>query len=163
MGAVRRMGTTGFVVLVAATVAAGLSAGLFYTFACSVMPGLARTDDRTFVETMRGINIAIVNPVFLLSFLGAPLLAGVCVVLQLRTGATLWWAVAGFALLAAVIVVTGVVHIPMNNALDAGGNAYAEVRARFEASWVRWNLLRAAFAVAGFGCLVAALVSRARV
>ena len=57
---------------------------------------------------------------------------------------------------------TGVVHIPLNNALDAGGNAYAEVRARFEVSWVRWNLLRTAFAVAGFGCLLAALVSRAR-
>ncbi|HEV7650934.1 MAG TPA: anthrone oxygenase family protein [Actinophytocola sp.] len=156
------MGTAGLVVLVAATAAAGLAAGLFYAYACSVMPGLARADDKSFVEAMRGINIAIVNPVFMLSFLGAPLLAGVAVVLHLRGGATLWWAVAGFALLAAVIVLTGVVHIPMNNALDTGGNDYAQVRARFEASWVRWNVVRTVFAVAGFGCLLAALVSRAR-
>ena len=162
MGTVRRMGTTGFVVLVAATVAAGLVAGLFYAYAVSVMPGLARADDKSFVEAMRGINVAIINGWFFLSFLGAPLLAGAAVVLHLRGGATLWWAVAGFALLAAMIVLTGAVHLPMNNALDAGGNAYAEVRARFETSWVRWNLLRTAFAVAGFGCLVAALVSRAR-
>jgi uncharacterized membrane protein len=152
----------GLVVLVAAVTAAGLAAGLFYAYSCSVLPGLARADDRTFVEAMRGINIAIVNPVFMLSFLGAPLLAGVAVVAHLRGGATLWWAVAAFALLVAVIVLTGVVHIPLNNALDAGGNDYARVRARFETSWVRWNLLRTAFAMAGFGCLVAALVSRAR-
>ena len=36
------------------------------------MPGLARTDDRTFVHAMQEMNVAIVNPVFLLSFLGAP-------------------------------------------------------------------------------------------
>jgi uncharacterized membrane protein len=148
------------ILLVAATIAAGLFAGLFYAFACAVMPGLARGDDRTFVEAMRGINVAIVNGWFLLSFLGAPLLAAVAVVLHLRSGTTLWWAVAGFACLLAVIVITAAVNIPMNNALDAGGNDYAQVRERFEAAWVRWNVLRAVVSFAGFGCLVGALVSR---
>src|ERR671916_3351001 len=41
--------------LVAATVAMGLLAGLFYSYACSVMPGLSRTDDRTFVSGMQQI------------------------------------------------------------------------------------------------------------
>jgi uncharacterized membrane protein len=162
MAAVSRMGTTGFVVLVAAVAAAGLSAGLVYAFSVAVMPGLARVDDRSFVEAMRGINVAIVNGWFLLTFLGAPLLAGVAAVLHRSGGAPLWWSVAGFVLLVAVIVQTRVVHIPMNDALDAGRDGYAELRARFETSWVRWNLLRTAFAMAGFGCLVAALVSRAR-
>lgn len=148
------------VLLVAATIAAGLLAGLFYAYACSVMPGLARGDDKTFVEGMRGINVAIVNPVFMLSFLGAPLLAAVAVFLNLHAGPTLWWAVAGFACLLAVLVITGAVHIPMNNALDVGGDDYAAVRERFEASWVRWNVLRTVAAIAGFGCLVGALVSR---
>ena len=34
-------------VLLAATVAAGLQAGTYYTWACGVMPGLARGDERT--------------------------------------------------------------------------------------------------------------------
>ena len=38
--------------LIAATVAMALLAGLFYTFAMSVMVGLRRTDDRTFVTAM---------------------------------------------------------------------------------------------------------------
>jgi uncharacterized membrane protein len=35
--------------LMSATVLTGLMAGFFYAFACSVMVGLARTDDYTFV------------------------------------------------------------------------------------------------------------------
>ncbi|MEQ0563541.1 anthrone oxygenase family protein [Amycolatopsis sp. NEAU-NG30] len=142
------------VVLVAALVAAGLVAGLFYAYACSVMPGLARGDDRTFVEGMRGINVAIVNPVFLLTFLGAPLLAGVAVFASPRP-----WVIAGFGFLAAMVVITAVVHIPLNNALENGGDDYAALRAAFETVWVRWNIVRALVSTAGFGCLVAAVLT----
>jgi uncharacterized membrane protein len=160
MGTVRTMDTWAFVVLLAATVAAGLVAGLFYAFSVSVMPGLARGDDKTFVEGMRGINVAIINGWFMLSFIGAPLLAGVAVIMQLGNGAPLWWTVAGFACLVAMIVLTGAVHIPMNNALMEGGDAYARVREAFETRWVRWNIVRTLVAIGGFASLVGALVSR---
>ena len=152
------MTTFSGVVLVAALVAAGLIAGLFYAYACSVMPGLARGDDKTFVEAMRGINIAIVNPVFMLTFLGAPLLAGVAVFLNLGSR-SLPWVIAGFVCLLAMVVITGVVNIPLNNALESGGDDYAAVRAAFETVWVRWNVLRALVSTAGFGCLVAAVLT----
>ena len=147
-------------VLVIATIAAGLIAGLFYAYTVSVMPGLARTDDRTFVESMRGIDIAIQNGWFMLTFLGAPLLAAVAGVLYRRSGAPLWWIVAGFVCLVAMIVITGAVHVPMNNALHAGGDSYADLRARFEVPWVRWNVVRMAVSIAGFGCLFGAVLSR---
>ena len=154
------MNTWSFVVLLAATIAAGLVAGLFYAYTVSVMPGLARGDDKTFVEGMRGINVAIINGWFMLSFLGAPLLAGAAVILNLGSGATLWWTVAGFACLVTMIVLTGAVHVPMNNALMEGGDAYAQVRAAFETRWVRWNIVRTLVSLAGFGSLVGVLVSR---
>jgi uncharacterized membrane protein len=154
------MGTWSLVVLVAAIITAGLMAGLFYAYTVSVMPGLARGDDKTFVEGMRGINVAILNGWFFLSFLGAPLLAGVAVILNLRSGATLWWIVGGFACLVAMIVLTRVVHIPMNNALMEGGDAYARVRAQFETRWVQWNIVRTLVTIAGFASLVGALVGR---
>jgi uncharacterized membrane protein len=154
------MSTAALTALVAATIAAGLSAGLFYAFSVAVMPGLGRVDDRTYVETMRGINAAITNGWFFLSFLGAPILAALAGGLHHRAGPTMWWIVAGFVLLVAVIVLTGAVHIPMNDALDAGGDAYAKLRAQYEVPWVRWNVVRAAVSTAGFGCLVAAVVSR---
>ena len=49
-------------VLAAATITTGLMAGLYYAYACSVMLGLSRTGDRTFVSAMQQINVAILNP-----------------------------------------------------------------------------------------------------
>src|SRR6266496_78137 len=135
-----KMAGISMVVLVAALIAAGLIAGLFYAYACSVMPGLAHGDDKTFVEGMRGINIAIINPVFMLTFLGAPLLAVVAIFLHLgsETRSALPWVIAGAVFLVAMLVITGAVNVPMNDALMNGQTNYAELRAAFEASWVRW-------------------------
>ncbi|MFI5606650.1 DUF1772 domain-containing protein [Amycolatopsis sp. NPDC051903] len=156
------MSTVAGVVLVVAIVAAGLIAGLFYSYAVSVMPGLARADDHTFVTAMRQINIAIVNGWFLLTFLGAPLLAAAAVVLDLVAGGrrALPWLIAGCALLLAMILISAAKNIPMNNALERGTAGLAELRARFETSWVRWNLLRAFVSTGGFACLLAGWLVR---
>ena len=122
-------------VLLAATVAAGLQAGTYYTWASGVMPGLARTDDHTFTSSMNHINVAIVNPVFMLTFLGAPALAAVAVATT-GSGAR-GWAIAGLALALGTVAVTAAGNVPLNDALAAGGS-----RADFETAWVRWNVVR---------------------
>jgi len=132
--------------LVAAAVASGLQAGTYYTWACGVMPGLARADDRTFVATMQHVNVAIVNPVFLASFLGAPLLAGAA--LLTSSGSARSWVVAGLLLAIGTVAITGGGNVPLNNALEAAGPVdriadLAAVRADFESAWVRWNVARA--------------------
>jgi uncharacterized membrane protein len=66
-------------ILIAAMVAAGLIAGTYFAYACSVMIAPRRTGDRTFIEVMQKVDVAIQNPVFLLVFLGALVLAGVAV------------------------------------------------------------------------------------
>ena len=83
------------------------------------MPGLARTDDRTFVHAMQEMNVAIVNPVFLLSFLGAPALAGAAVAASRPSARP--WAIAGAALALGTVAITAFGNIPLNNALDAAG------------------------------------------
>lgn len=152
--------------LVAATITTGLTAGLFYGWACSVMLGLQRTDDRTFVVAMQRMNTAIINGWFMACFLGAPLLIALAAVLHL-TGDGGWsvpaWTAAGFVLYAAVLAVTFSVNVPLNNELDAVGDSatgsdLAAARDRFEARWVRWNVVRAVAATAAFGCLTWALV-----
>ncbi|HEX6343139.1 DUF1772 domain-containing protein [Umezawaea sp.] len=147
--------------LIAATLATGLVAGLFYSYACSVMPALRGVDDRAFVDTMRRINVAIVNGWFLVAFLGAAVLGALAAVLHLgRAGFGL--VVAGAVLHLATVVITGTVNVPLNNALDAAGPPSAipdpaAVRASFETTWVRWNTARAVTSTAGFLCLVLAL------
>ncbi|WP_117215624.1 hypothetical protein [Allorhizocola rhizosphaerae] len=46
------------IVLVAATLTAGLEAGVFWLYWHAIMPGLRRTDDRTFVGAFQSIDRA---------------------------------------------------------------------------------------------------------
>lgn len=146
--------------LIAATLATGLLAGLFFAFAVAVMPALTRVDDRTFIDTMQRVNEAVLNPWFFLAFLGAPLLTAVTAVLQFRDGgrAALPWTLAGLVLHGIALAVTIGVNVPLNDALAAAGPPAriadpAQVRAQFEAGWVRWNLVRSLTTAAAFGCL----------
>ena len=108
------------VLLVAALLANGLQAGTYYAWASGVMPGLARADDATFVATMRHVNVAIVNPVFLASFLGAPLLTAVAV-LAVDFDALAWTA-AALVLALATVGITAAGNVPLNDALETDGD-----------------------------------------
>ncbi len=150
--------------LTAATILTGLIAGLLFGFACAVMPGLLRTDDRTFVVVMQSINRAIVNGWFLVCFLGAPVVLIAAGVARLVGGGGPWWPIAaaiGLSVLSYAI--TGTVNLPLNNALDAAGDPSgssdpATARGAFERRWVRWNSARALASAAAFGCCAVALL-----
>ena len=156
--------------LVAATVTMGLVAGLFFTFAMSVMPGLGRTDARTFIDAMQQINVAILNPWLALTLGGAPVFTAFAAVLhfQVSARAVLPWIVAAFALYIVALVITIGSNIPLNDALAAAGAPeriadLAAVRGNFEVTWVRWNVARAVASTAAFGCLTWALVIYGRI
>jgi uncharacterized membrane protein len=156
--------------LVAATIATGLIAGLYYGWACSVMPGMARADDRTMISAMQSMNVAIVNPWFLASFAGSMLLTLVAGVLHLGAEwrRVLPWILAAFVLYTATLVSTGRVNVPLNNELMAAGEPdriadLAAVRERFEGPWVRWHLARTIASTIAFGCLTWALVLHGRI
>jgi uncharacterized membrane protein len=60
--------------------------------------------------------------------------------------------------------VTGLVNVPLNDALAAAGEPGtladpAAVRAAFEARWVAWNVVRTATAAAALGCFVWAMTA----
>lgn len=150
--------------LVLATLATGLVAGVFYAYAISVMPALHRSDDRTIVDVMQKINVVIVNPWFMFSFMGAVGFAVLAAAVHLGKDhrATLIWV--GVALLLNVIAffVTSGVNVPLNNQLANAGDVgqigdLAAVRAQFESSWVTWNIVRAVLHTLAFLALLGAL------
>jgi uncharacterized membrane protein len=155
--------------LVAATITIGLMAGLFYVFSHAIMPGLGRADDRTFVGGYQAIDKAIVNPWFLVSFLGALVLTALAAVLHLGKDGrpVLPWIVAALVLYVVTLAITFAVNIPLNNEIQAAGAPdriadLAAVRGRFEATWVRWNLVRTVTSVTAFACLTWALLLHGR-
>ncbi|MFE9702734.1 DUF1772 domain-containing protein [Streptomyces sp. NPDC005930] len=151
--------------LILATLATGLMAGLFAAFAYSVMPGLARSSDRTFVEAMQNINKAILNPVFMLPFMAAIPLLGLAIVLAWRGHgrSALPWLIAALALYLLAFVVTSGLNVPLNDQLAKAGDPdhikdSAAVRENFESTWVAWNIVRALLHTAAFGLLLWALI-----
>ncbi|MFC4377026.1 DUF1772 domain-containing protein [Nocardia halotolerans] len=150
--------------LVLAVLSTGLIAGVFYAYAISVLPALARTGDRTLIEVMQKINVVIINPWFMFGFLGTvgfTALAGALHLGRDQRGTLVWIAVA-LALNVIAFAVTAGVNVPLNDALAAAGDpaALAEaasVRADFEAAWVRWNIVRAVVHTAAFLVLCGAL------
>jgi uncharacterized membrane protein len=159
------------VTLIAATMTMGLMAGVFGLYAHTIMPGLGRANDRTFVGAFQSIDKAIINPLFLGTFLGALVLTGLAVALHLGEDGRLVlpFTAAALVLYLAIFVVTLAVNVPLNDGLKAAGDPdriadLAAVRERFdEARWVRWNLARAVASTAAFGCLAWALVLYGRI
>ncbi|MFE0676652.1 DUF1772 domain-containing protein [Streptomyces sp. NPDC058867] len=139
-------------VLTAATTTTGLLAGSFYVFACAVMPGLARSGDAVYVAVMRDINEVIQNPVFLTSFLGAPLLTGLAVWRARGERRGLLWSALTANVLALLVTVT--VNVPLNDRLAGSGSA-AALRAEFEGAWVGWNVVRGVLVTVALVCLTA--------
>lgn len=154
--------------LVTATVTTGLMAGLFAAFARAIMPALNRAGDRTFVETMQRINVAIINGWFMLCFLGAVLATAVAAAAHIRSDRDILpWILAALVLYIVVLAVTGGANVPLNNQLDDAGNPdhiqnLAAVRENFESKWVAWNLVRTIANVAAFALLTWALILHGR-
>jgi uncharacterized membrane protein len=134
----------------------GLSAGVFFTYSNSVMPGLRRTDDHTYVTAFNGMNVAILNPLFFVVFVGAQIASVVTAIVALATGhaALGWWQVGATAVyLIGVIVITGLIHVPLNTAI-----ARDRDRAPFEKRWVRYNHVRSLASILAFAlALIATL------
>jgi len=143
--------------LVVATGLLGLSAGLFGTFSYVVMPGLRRTGDATFVQSMRAINVAILNPVFAIVFAGAALAAVAALVATWGTDARPWLIAAVVLYVLGAFVLTGAVNVPLNDALEAGTDSAAELRSAFEDRWVASNHARSLLTVAAFVCAAVGL------
>lgn len=153
--------------LISATLCVGLMAGVFVVYATTIMPGLGRVDDRTFVGAFQSIDRAIEGStwvtVFISGAFGFTIIAGALHLGGDRRQA-LPWIVAALVLFATAIVITGTVNVPLNNDIKAAGDPdriadLAAVREHFnEARWVRWNQIRAVANTAAFGCLAWALV-----
>ena len=135
------------------------------------MRGLTKTDDRTFVGVFQALDRAIINPLFMLTFVGALVLAGVAGVLYLRGddgGSVVPWVAVAFGLYLVVFVITIAVHVPLNDDLKAAGDPerigdLAAVRDAFhETRWITWNVVRAVASTAAFVCLAWALVLHGR-
>lgn len=156
------MSSTVALLSVCAVVGSGLMGGLLFAFSNFVMRALRALPPESAAAAMREVNVRILNPLFVVLFLGT---AVVCVVLTWfvvggAAGAAGPWLVAGSAAyLAGPLGVTMAFNVPLNNRLAAGPIAAAAAFwPAYALSWTRWNHVRALLAAMAAALLGVGLV-----
>ena len=146
-------------------VTTGLMSGLLYGWSVSVIPGTRRVSAGNYVDTMQHINRAIINPAFVVPFMGIPLVLGGAAVMQFRAGDhRRGWLLTGATAtyLVGVLGVTIGGNVPLNDALDAfdlrgsTSDAIERRRTTYERPWNRWHHLRTVASVGSFALAAAA-------
>src|SRR5690606_22991103 len=122
------------------------------------MPGLARTDDPTFVTSMRSINRAVVNPLFLLPIFLPPIPLVWSGLLGLESARGWMLVAAGVVFFFGAIVVTVAGNVPLNNALESSTSSAAAARTALERRWNVLNGVRSASSVIAIALAVCALL-----
>jgi uncharacterized membrane protein len=146
------------VALILATVTTGMMAGVYAIYTNAFMPGLAKTDDKTFVAAFQAVDRAIINPIFLgLGFLGSLVFTLLAGLFSLGEGALVWIAIA-FVLNLITAIITIAVNVPLNDALKAAGDPntidVAAARAAFnESRWRSYNAIRVVLDSVAFALL----------
>ncbi len=146
-------------VLVITTLLVALVAGVVFTFAVVVMPGIARLSDRAYLTAFKVMDRIIQDGqiLFMIVWLGSILGLLLTVILGWNHGASFDRSLllTAFVLhVGGVMVPTARFNIPANNrlqALDLEALDDATLRAersRFEPLWLRWNTRRTIVAVA---------------
>lgn len=145
-----------------AALGAGLNAGLFFIFSVCIMGALSRLPAEQGIAAMQAINVVILNPWFLLAFMGTAVLSLVLIAGGFVYGgpARVYLIVGGLLFLVGTIGVTMVLNVPMNDALDAlqpGSEEAARLwSSTYLIDWVRWNHVRTVSSIGALGCFIMA-------
>ena len=147
------------ITLASAILLTGLSAGLFYAWTVSVIPGTKLVTDKVYLESMQSINRAILNPWFFLSFFGALIGLAAASFSQYSAGVDLrfWLVLTAFMVyMLGTFGVTGLGNVPLNNELEAlnllelSDIELSEFRTYYEVNWNRLHWIRTGFAILSF-------------
>jgi uncharacterized membrane protein len=152
-----------FILTFAAAIGSGVVGGIFYAFSTFVMTALGRLPSAHGAAAMRAINVTVINPVFMLAFMGTGvlslLLAGTSLIWWGRPGGMLVLAGSLFYLLGC-IGATLLFNVPLNNQLAAVAPAEeAALWSRYRDRWTVWNHVRTLASVLAAILFTAALLA----
>jgi uncharacterized membrane protein len=163
MRAEQGMGAPDYWMTVAASVGAGLNAGVFFAFSAFIMPGLHQLPAAQGIDAMQAFNRTAVTAPFMLALLGTAVLCVVLIVRAFMTWGTApgrWMLGGAVVYLIAAIVITMVCSVPINDSIDALNASSIDAGARWSdlsTQWVWWNHLRALGSIGAAGALAIAL------
>ena len=154
-------------ILLLSVIMTALSAGLFYGWVVSVIPGTKKITDQAYLETMQTINREILNAGFFIIFFGSLflLIASTFLRYQVKVDTAFY-----LTLLATLVYLFGTIgvtmfgNVPLNNVVEAldlssfTKEDYHNARLAYEGKWNTLNLIRTVCALGSFVLVLLALV-----
>lgn len=150
-----------------AALGCGLMAGVFFAFSTFVMSALARLQPTQGIAAMQSINITVINPSFMLVFLGtaaACIFLAVSSLLRWHQPGAVYLLVCSLLYLVGTVGVTIAFNVPLNDALakvEPDSTDGASLWVRYLDNWTFWNHIRTTAALAAAALLTIALCDRA--
>jgi uncharacterized membrane protein len=138
-----------------AALGCGLVAGVFFAFSTFVMPALARLQPSQGIAAMQSINIAAINPLFMLAIFGtaaACLFLAISALLNWQQPGAVYLLVGSLLYLIGAVLVTVFFNVPLNDALaiaDPNSANGTSLWNSYLTHWTNWNHLRTVAALAG--------------
>jgi uncharacterized membrane protein len=140
------------IIIVTSVSGAGLVTGLLFAFSNFVMRALADLPSDKGMFAMQRINETIINPVFLVLFLGTPIFCSVIAVnsgLNINEPGSTFLLVGALAYLIGPFGITVLFNVPLNNLLARTGVSDSEdIWPMYQKKWQRWNHIRTYIGVA---------------
>ena len=104
---------------VAALLGSALIAGVFFAFSSFIMKALAKVPSSEGIAAMQSINVVVLNPSFLGTFMGTAALSVLIIVLVLMRDApsTPWFFAGALLYVFGTFLVTAFGNVPLNNQL----------------------------------------------
>lgn len=126
--------------------------GVLALYSHTIMPGLKRTDNKTFVTAFQAIDGQIINPIFMLQFFAPVFLLGAAAFFAHNYGAAVTaYVYAALCCYIVAVVVTMAINVPLNDGIKARTNlqsaeSFASARSQFnESKWTMFNHVRLVF------------------
>ncbi len=140
------MGDLTSYIVIAAITGAGLITGLLFAFSNFVMRALAELPPDKGMFAMNQINEKIINPIFMLFFLGTPMLCAYITfkaIVGLSEPGYVFLLTGALAYLVGPFGITMLFNVPLNNQLAATDqSAASEAWPDYQQRWQRWNHIR---------------------
>ena len=146
---------------IAAIAGAGVVTGLLFAFSNFVMRALAALPREQGMFAMQQINEKIINPIFLIFFLGTPVL---CTIITVNASVLIGSPGSTLLLLGAILYLLGpfgitmLFNVPLNNKLAAADILDNDgIWSDYQVQWQRWNHVRTYVGIASIILLAAGL------
>ncbi|TYA69897.1 anthrone oxygenase family protein [Seonamhaeicola marinus] len=153
-------------ILIVCTFLTGLTAGLCFTWANAVTPGIGNLNDLEYLKAFQQMNRVIINPTFIIVFMGPFVLHMANIFLFKNDPNSITWLI----IIAAILYILGLVsvtvlgNIPLNEMIDKvnlDSMSLENVRAlrtSFENKWNSFHLARTISSCLSFILLLISIV-----